>query len=215
MKTNLEQRAVSLNVEDFIFAGRGAAGRGRRRSRTASARPSSEQAPRLRAGAHGPDERVLGRRPQHPRSHRLRGQRVRPVPADAGTRSSRCCTRRPRRRPPAEAAEAEGKPAPSPQARGPGAGLRGGQLGHRHRRPVRDAARRPSTRSTPDSKKVKGLVEIFGRETPVELTSTRSRRTSSSIFPKEPLTSGFPLGRGSLACWGPSWGRGPPSSSLR
>lgn len=36
-----------------------------------------------------------------------------------------------------EAAEAEGKPASGPQARGPGAGLRGRRLGHRHRRPLR------------------------------------------------------------------------------
>lgn len=39
-----------------------------------------------------------------------------------------------------EAAEAEGKAGSVPQGRGPGAGLRGGRLRHRHRRPVRDAA---------------------------------------------------------------------------
>ncbi|CAM5687922.1 Transcription termination/antitermination protein NusG [Streptomyces badius] len=38
-----------------------------------------------------------------------------------------------------EAAEAEGKPS-GPQGRGPGARLRGRRLGHRHRRPVRHAA---------------------------------------------------------------------------
>ncbi len=38
-----------------------------------------------------------------------------------------------------EAAEAEGK-SPRPQGRGPGAGLRGRRLGHRHGRPVRHAA---------------------------------------------------------------------------
>ena len=40
VKANLEQRAVSLNVEDFIYQAEVPAGRDRRRSRTASARTS-------------------------------------------------------------------------------------------------------------------------------------------------------------------------------
>ena len=72
VKANVETPHHLPEHGGLHLPGRGPAGRGRRdQERPAQARPP-QQVPRLRAGPHGPHRRVLGRRPQHPRRHRLR-----------------------------------------------------------------------------------------------------------------------------------------------
>lgn len=139
VKTNLEQRAVSLNVEDFIFA----------------AEVPQEEVAQIKNG-----ERKTVRQNKLPGYVLVRMDLtneswgvVRNTPGVTGFVGNaydpypltldeivKMLAPEAEEKAARELAEAEGRPASGPQARGPGAGLRGRRLGHRHRRPVRDAA---------------------------------------------------------------------------
>lgn len=138
VKTNLEQRAVSLNVEDFIF----------------QAEVPQEEVAQIKNG-----ERKTIRQNKLPGYVLVRMDLtneswgvVRNTPGVTGFVGNaydpypltldeivKMLAPEAEEKAAREAAEAEGKPL-RPQGRGPGAGLRGRRLGHRHGRPVRHAA---------------------------------------------------------------------------
>lgn len=139
VKTNLEQRAVSLNVEDYIF----------------QAEVPQEEVVQIKNGDRKTIKQnklpgyVLVRMDLTNESWGV----VRNTPGVTGFVGNaydpypltldeivKMLAPEAEEKAAREAAEAEGKPASAAQGRGPGAGLRGRRLGHRHRRPVRHAA---------------------------------------------------------------------------
>ena len=114
--------------------------RGGHRDQERQARAGQPQGPAgLPAGPHGAQRRVLGRRPQHPRCHRLRRRHLQALAADP----------RRGRQDPRPGDHARRPPAP-PAARrrrrcrrraGRRRRLRGRRVGHRHGRAVRHPAR--------------------------------------------------------------------------
>lgn len=139
VKTNLEQRAVSLNVEDFIF----------------QAEVPQEEVAQIKNG-----ERKTVRQNKLPGYVLVRMDLtneswgvVRNTPGVTGFVGNaydpypltldeivKMLAPEAEEKAAREAAEAEGRRGSLPQGRGRGPGLRGRRLGHRHRRPVRDAA---------------------------------------------------------------------------
>jgi transcription termination/antitermination protein NusG len=158
VKTNLESRIASLNMEDYIFQvevpmeevteiKNGQRKLVKRRNKFPGTSWSAWTSPTSPGG-----------RPAHPG-----------VTGFVGTGTSRAAVAGRGRRDPRPDPEKKpaARPATSPAA-GRGRRLLRRRLGHRHRRPVRDAARH-HLRDQRRRQKVTGLVEIFGRETPVEL----------------------------------------------
>ena len=159
VKANLENRISSLNMEDYIFQVRGAHGRGHRDQERPAQAGAAGAHPRLRAGPDRPDRRVLGRRAAHAGGHRIRrthppagaaepGRGLLHARADAAAGWRAPSPPRPRSR---SSTSRWASPSPSWRARS---------------RPFRPRSRR----STPTQQKLKVLVSIFGRETPVELS---------------------------------------------
>ena len=167
VKTNLEARIQSLDVEDYIYPDRGAH-RGGHRDQERQARAGQPQGPaRLPAGPHGAQRRVVGRRPQHPGRHRLRRCHLPALAADAR----------------------RGRQDPRPGDRAAGRARRR-RRGRRRRLPRRAVAvvdfevgesvtvmdgpfaTLPATINeiNAEQQKLQVLVSIFGRETPVELS---------------------------------------------
>ena len=84
VKTNLESRIQSLDMEDYIFQVEVPDRGGRRdQERQAPAGPA-QGLPRLHPGPDGAQRRVVGRGAQHPGRHRLRRRHVAALAADAG-----------------------------------------------------------------------------------------------------------------------------------
>ena len=88
VKSNLESRSSRSTWRTTSSRSRSPRRGDRDQERQAQEGPG-EDAARLRPGPDGPDRRVLGRRPQHSRRHRLRRTVDRPSPL-AWTRSPRC-----------------------------------------------------------------------------------------------------------------------------
>ena len=99
VKTNLESRITSLNMEDYIFQVEVPHGGGHRDQERPAQAGQAQQVPRLRPGAHGPHRRVLGRRAPHAGRHRLRGPRPPARRRCRWTRSSRSWRPSPRQKP--------------------------------------------------------------------------------------------------------------------
>jgi len=109
---------------------------------------------RLPAGAHGPRRRFLVRRTKHPRGHRLRRLGARPTPLSGGKWKTFLQVK---------AGEAE-----SPKRAGPRLEYEVGESVAGQGRPVR-RFHGTIAEINEDQLKLKVLVNIFGRETPVEL----------------------------------------------
>ena len=180
MKANLENRITSLNMEDYIHevivpTEEVAEIKNGQRKLVKRTVP-----PRLRPGPHGPHRRVLVAVRHTPSVTGFVGHSHQPVPLSLDEVESMLA--------PAIAAEVEAAPPPR-------AGVAGGRhqeegRGRRLRRPTRSwwsTARSPrctrrSPRSTP-SPRVKALVEIFGRETPVELSFSQIQKVEAGSGP--------------------------------
>ena len=134
--------------------------------------------PRLRPGPDGPHRRVLGRRPAHAVGHRLRRPQPPAGAAEHGRGREHARPGRRRRAP---------RPRPSPPARAAAAGATTARS--RSRSPTStcptrswwSTVRSPTLHATiteinAESQRVKALVEIFGRETPVELSFSQIQK---------------------------------------
>ena len=181
MKANLEQRAVSLNVEDFIY----------------QAEVPEEEIVQIKNG-----ERKNVRQNKLPGYVLVRMDLtneswgvVRNTPGVTGFVGNaydpypltldeivKMLAPEAEEKAAREAAEAEGKPAPARKVEvqvldfevGDSVTVTDGPFA---------TLQATINEINADSKKVKGLVEIFGRETPVELSaSTRSRRTDAQVL---------------------------------
>ena len=170
VKQNLDNRVKTLGMEDYIFetvvpTEEVIETRNGARKTVTRTRPA-----RLRAGADGPDRRVLGRRAAHPVGDRLRGARQRPGAAeprrgreDAGPgRAGRggCRVQPARRRSSKKIEVADFKVGDSVMVvQGPFAGVHA-----------------TITEINANSQRLKALVEILGRETPVDLTFSQIQK---------------------------------------
>ena len=178
VKSNLENRIISLNMEDYIHeivvpteeVAEIKNGQRKMVQRTV--------APRLRPGPDGPHRRVLGRGAAHPVGDRLR-----------------------RPQPPAGAAEhgrgrehaGAARWSPTAEAEAAAAGTASPGAGTAAKKPVEVAdfdvqdsvmvvdgpfatLHATITEINAESQRVKALVEIFGRETPVELSFSQIQK---------------------------------------
>ena len=155
VKANLEHRIESMGMEDKIFQVLVPMEDEIEIRQGQRAHGPEEGLPGLRARRDDPRPGLLVRRPQHAGRHRLRRQRQHPGHAHRA---------HPARRDRGQAdPAADGRRDAEVQRR-----LPEGPERARDRRPVR-RVHRHGRRGQPRANKVKVLVSIFGRETPVEL----------------------------------------------
>ncbi|MEJ7757650.1 MAG: transcription termination/antitermination NusG family protein [Nocardioidaceae bacterium] len=174
VKTNLENRITSLNMEDYIFEVVVPTEEVSEIKNGQRKLVRAYRASRLRPGPDGPHRRVLGGRAPHPVGHRVRRQHP-----PAGTAQ-------PRR------GREHARPGGARRDRGDrcGVGRRAAtttpkvefadfvveRLRHGRRRSVRHAARNHHRDQRRCRSGSRPLVEIFGRETPVELSFTQIQK---------------------------------------
>ena len=159
VKTNLETRTQSLNMEDYIFQIEVPTARGRPSQERQAAEGQREGPAGLHPGPHGAHRRVLGRGPQHPRRDRLRRPAEHAVAADLDE-VAKLLAPEPEEK--AKAAKEQAKaPATVDFEVGESVTVMDGPF-----------ATLPATVNeiNADAQKLKVLVSIFGRETPVELS---------------------------------------------
>ena len=167
VKTNLEARIQSLDVEDYIYQIEVPTEEVTEIKNGKRAQVNRKVLPGLPAGPHGAQRRVVGRRPQHPRRHRLRRRHLQALAADPrrGRQDPRPGDRpagRPRRR-------RRGRPGGAAAAP---AAVVDFEVGESVTVMDGPFATLPATINeiNAEQQKLQVLVSIFGRETPVELS---------------------------------------------